>query len=268
MALASLRDDSDRKVFTILTAALILLAWLALRGWGQSPYGRFLNHDHVYDIATPHLALLLAFVAGWTLMTAAMMLPTSLPLITLFRGLVRQRPDRRTLVVLLVSGYLAVWTLFGLLVHLADWGLHHAVMQSRNTWLEAHFCFRCNPWILPAATFLLAGIYQFTPLKRHCLEKCRSPLIFLLEGWRGGQERVRAFRLGVRHGVFCLGCCWSLMLLMFAVGAGNLGWMLALGAVMGLEKNVARARRLSAPLGLLLIGWGVAIVWRSAPLFR
>jgi predicted metal-binding membrane protein len=76
---------------------------------------------------------------------------------------------------------------------------------------------------------LAAGLYQFTPLKYRCLDKCRSPLSFIIGHWRGSQEKTQAFRLGAHHGLFCVGCCWSLMLLMFAVRAGNLGWMLVLG---------------------------------------
>jgi predicted metal-binding membrane protein len=83
--------------------------------------------------------------------------------------------------------------------------------------------------------------------------------------WRGRQEKAQAFRLGAHHGLFCLGCCWSLMLLMFAVGAGNLGWMLALAAVMGVEKNVAWGKKISAPLGILLLGWGLILFMGTTP---
>ena len=156
------------------------------------------------------------------------------------------------LVVLLVAGYLSTWTLFGVLVHLGDWGLHGAI--ERSVWLEA------NAWVLAAATLALAGLYQFTPLKYHCLDKCRSPLSFIMGHWRGTHEPARAFGLGVHHGIFCIGCCWSLMLLMFAVGVGNVGWMLALGTVMAVEKNVPWGRRLSAPLGVVLLGWAVSLL--------
>jgi predicted metal-binding membrane protein len=109
-------------------------------------------------------------------------------------------------------------------------------------------------------TLLVAGAYQFSPLKYHCLEKCRSPLSFALEHWRGRRERLHALWLGVHHGLFCIGCCWSLMLLMFAVGVGNLGWMLALSAVMAAEKNLPWGRRLSAPLGVALLFWGAVLI--------
>src|SRR4051812_36906530 len=114
----SARAGNAPKSFILLMAALIALAWLALWGWGQSPHGRFLGHEHLNELSLENSAVLLVFIAGWTLMSAAMMLPTSLPLVTLFRTLVHRRPDRTWLVLLLVAGYLGIWTLFGLLVHL------------------------------------------------------------------------------------------------------------------------------------------------------
>jgi predicted metal-binding membrane protein len=159
-------------------------------------------------------------------------------------------------VVLLITGYLGVWTLFGVGVHLGDWALHQAAKQS--AWLQA------NAWVPGAVTLVLAGLYQFTPLKYYCLDKCRSPLSFIVEHWRGHHERAQALWLGGHHGIFCLGCCWTLMLLMFAVGVGNLGWMLALGTVMAIEKNLPRGRRLSKLVGMLLIAWGLALALGSA----
>ncbi len=255
----SKRVENDRKFFILLMGVLIALAWLALGAWGQSPYGRFLSHEGLGEVRLGEIPVLLVFVAGWTLMSAAMMLPTSLPLVTLFHTLVHRRPDRTWLVVLVIAGYLGVWTLFGVVVHLGDWGLHHAAEQIE--WLHA------NAWGIGAATLLLAGVYQFTPLKYHCLKRCRSPLSFVVEHWRGRHEQAQALWLGVHHGIFCLGCCWALMLLMFAVGAGNLGWMLALGTVMVAEKNMSWGRRVSAPLGVLLIGWGLTVALRAWPAF-
>jgi predicted metal-binding membrane protein len=241
----------DRWLFAALLVALIALAWLALWVWGQSPYGRFFGH-HSLEAVRGNGALMLVFVAGWILMVVAMMLPTSLPLVVLFRTLVQRRPDRTRLTVLLIAGYLAVWTLFGILVYCGDWILHGVVEES--TWVEANVV----PFI-GAGTLLIAGLYQFAPLKYHCLEKCRSPLSFVTEHWRGSRERSQSFLLGAHHGLFCVGCCWSLMLLMFAVGLGSLGWMLVLGAVMAVEKNVSWGRKIGAPLGVVLLGWGLIL---------
>jgi predicted metal-binding membrane protein len=244
------RANIDQRLFPLLPGALIAVAWLALGVWGQSPYGRYLGHHELSDVRGGGL-LLLVFVGGWLLMIVAMMLPTSLPLVLLFQRLTRLRSDRWRLTALLLAGYLGAWTGFGLLVYVGD-GLLHEVVE-RNAWLEA------NAHFLGAATLVLAGVYQVSPFKYHCLDKCRSPLSFLAEHWQGRNEAVQALRLGVRHGLFCLGCCWSLMLVMFAVGVGSLGWMLLLGAVMSAEKNLSWGHRLSAPLGAVLVVWGLLV---------
>jgi predicted metal-binding membrane protein len=258
--------DFHNRVFFILMVALITLAWLALWIWSASPYASYLDHEELGRLVlggvgehfTLEYALLLAlFVSGWALMVVAMMLPTSLPLVLLFHRLTSRRSDRSWLVALLICGYLAVWTFFGGLAYFNDLLIHETV--EHTAWLEA------NSWVIGAATVTLAGVYQFTPLKYKCLEKCRSPLSFITEHWQGKREVSQALRLGVHHGLFCLGCCWSLMLVMFAVGAGSPGWMLALGAVMATEKNVSWGRRISAPLGVALLGWGVALALGEAP---
>jgi predicted metal-binding membrane protein len=250
------RDD---RLFFGLMALLILLAWLSLWLWHQSPHSRFLSHEEIAgteSLGEGYLTLLALFVAGWTVMTVAMMLPTSLPLVAFFRTFVRTRPNRVSLVSLLVIGYVGVWAAFAGLIHFGDIGVHETV--ARIGWLEA------NAWTISAATFLFAGAYQFTALKYRCLDKCRSPVSFVMQNWRGGRERWDAFRLGVHHGIFCLGCCWSLMLLMFAVGVGNIAWMLVLAVVMATEKNMPWGRRLSAPLGIVLIGSGLILVLAGA----
>jgi predicted metal-binding membrane protein len=248
---------TDSRPFLAVLIALIAVAWLALLLWGRSPYGRYLGHGNLDQVtlAGSSLPLILAFVAGWTLMIVAMMLPTTLPLLLLFRDLVRRRSDRTWLLSLVIAGYLVIWGLFGVIVHVWDWLVHLGVNQWG--WLSTH------AWVLGSLTLLVAGIYQFTPLKYHCLDKCRSPFSFVTEHWRGRREGLYSFRLGVSHGIFCVGCCWSLMLLMFAVGVGNLGWMFVLAAVMAIEKNVSWGRRLSTPLGLVLLGTGLAIAMQA-----
>jgi predicted metal-binding membrane protein len=251
----------NRRYFAPLLLALIAIAWLALFVWGESPYGRFLSHEELGEISIglngEGVGLALVFVAGWTVMTFAMMLPTSLPLITMFDRVAQRRSDRTALVVLLIVGYLAIWTLFGAAAHTGDRAVHAAVNEFH--WLED------NAYGIGAATLIFAGVYQFTPLKYMCLDKCRSPFGFITEHWHGGNERRQAFWLGVHHGLFCVGCCWSLMLLMFGVGIGNIGWMMLLGAVMAVEKNMPWGRQLSAPLGVALVVAGVALLLLGAP---
>jgi predicted metal-binding membrane protein len=240
---------SERNIFFWTIGSLIALAWLTLWIWDRSPYGRYLQHDQLGEIGldAPGSAVLAAtlYLTGWLLMTVAMMLPTVLPLLEIFRRLTAQRPERAKLLAVVVVGYLSIWGAFGAAAHLADWLLHQVV--ERVPWLEAH------PWVIGAATLFVAGAFQFSALKYRCLDKCRAPLSFVMEHWRGGHDFWNALRLGINHGKFCLGCCWALMLLMFGVGVGNIGWMLALAALMATEKNLSWGRKLAAPLGVGLL---------------
>jgi len=239
----------DQRVFVTALTGLIALSWASLWALGRSPYGQL---AHAHGAGTHAAWTVYISLAGWTLMIVAMMLPTTLPLIALFHSFVRARANRVRLTAVLVAGYLWIWTLVGLVVYAGNHLIRSAVEQVG--WLDA------NLWVIGAGVLLLSGLYQFTALKHKCLEKCRSPLSFIMEHWRGGRPEQEAFHLGVRHGVFCIGCCWSLMLLMFVVGVGNLTWMLALAAVMAVEKNIPWGRRLSTPLGVLLVGLGLALV--------
>lgn len=248
----SLRS-SDRRTLLWSITSLIILAWLTLWIWDRSPYGRYLDHGRLGEIGLSNGAISLVapviiYLVGWILMTVAMMLPTTVPLLEIFRRLTARRQDRSQLMALVITGYLGVWAGFGVAAHLTDWVLHEVVERSR--WLEA------NAWVIGAGTLLVAGAFQFSRLKYRCLDKCRTPLSFVTEYWRGRHDRRNALLLGANHGIFCVGCCWALMLLMFGVGVGNIGWMLALGVVMAIEKNMPWGRKLSAPLGLALLGWG------------
>ncbi len=252
-----------RRVFLPLLAALVALAWAALWAWAASPYGRYLDHGDW--TAEGPVALLCAAIPGgtllvpaalaglaWMLMIAAMMLPTALPLFNAFDRLVAARTDRLHLLALLGLGYVAAWAGFGVLAH----ALHGLLLASvdRVPLLARH------AWLIGAATIAGAGAFQFSRLKHRCLDKCRTPLSFVIEHWRGRQQARQAFMLGAHHGLFCVGCCWALMLLMFVVGAGNLGWMLLLAALMAIEKNLPWGRRLSAPLGFALLAGAVLLV--------
>src|SRR5918995_6491112 len=129
-----MRALANRTYFLPLLGALIVLSWLALWVWGQSPYARFLGHHHLGEIHNG--SLLLVFIAGWVVMIVAMMLPTSLPLMTSFHALTDRQMDQGTLLALLVLGYLCVWTLFGVMIYTGDLILHHAV--EHNVWLRAN----------------------------------------------------------------------------------------------------------------------------------
>lgn len=248
------RQDAFGRDRVLLIGSVGLLsaaAWLTLWMFGTTLHGPA-QHHHLGTSGSVSGVFMLLFVTGWTVMTLAMMLPTSLPLIATFQTIAGQRQDRPLLVTLLIGGYVAIWTLVGFLVYAA--GVIIQELPAFSPWLQAH------AYVGGALVLLLAGVYQFTPLKRRCLDKCRSPLSFVLAYWQGERDRRNAFRLGVHHGLFCVGCCWALMLLMFGVGVSNLAWMLMLGAVMAVEKNVTWGRRLSAPLGALLLSLGLIVL--------
>jgi predicted metal-binding membrane protein len=244
-----LRHD---RVFLPILLGTIGLAWLTLVVWGQSSYHPYLHHDALAEVDSGRSAgLLLVFTGGWTLMTVAMMLPTSLPLIALFQRMTANRPHGDRLVALVIAGYLVAWAAFGVVAHIADLGIHRLAGGSAT--LERH------DWVIGAGVLLVAGLYQFAPLKHRCLDACRSPLSFIAARWSGRDEGRQSFLLGVQHGVFCVGCCWSLMLLLFLVGVGSIFWMLLLGAIMAVEKNMPWGRRISAPLGTSLVSAACAI---------
>jgi predicted metal-binding membrane protein len=237
----------DRAILGGALGALAVAAWLALWLWEGSPYGHYLHHEGGGPL--PLEASL--FAVGWLLMIVAMMLPSSVPLVTTFAVLVRRRRHPGRLVVLLLVGYLLVWGAFGLAAWVADRGIHAAV--DGLPWLAE------RPQIIIATTLVAAGMWQFSPLRDRCLDECRSPLGFVMNRWRGASERREAVAMGIAHGAFCVGCCWSLMLVMFGVGLGSLSAMLALGAVTAVEKNTPMGRRISRPLGAALILAGLAV---------
>jgi predicted metal-binding membrane protein len=256
-------SDGRGALVAWLLGLLVVAAWGALALWSASPYGRYLEHggwgDGEFaalcraipqgDIVVPALLHALA----WVLMIAAMMLPTTFPLLAIFRRITRDRPDAGRLVAQVLAGFFAAWLAFGLLAHVADLTLRWAAGSSG--WFVA------NGWIVGASVLAGAGLFQWSALKYRCLEQCHTPFAFVASRWHGHAPSREAFRLGLDHGVFCVGCCWALMLLMFVVGTGNLGWMLLLAAVMAAEKNLPWGRRLRTPLGAGLLAWAGAIAY-------
>src|SRR5829696_4296566 len=191
----------------------------------------------------PHLMLLWAM---WAVMMTGMMLPSAAPMIVLAGNAARQNdgrsPARQTY--LLALGYLVVWALFSAGATALQWALARAFVVTPMMEVSSRNA---------AAIFLVvAGIYQWTPLKRACLMTCQSPLAFLMRRWRSGGWG--AFRTGVEHGAYCVGCCWALMLLLFVGGVMNLAVIAALTAFVAFEKLVPIGVVGSRVSGLLLIG--------------
>lgn len=180
------------------------------------------------------------------------MLPTATRLLRDFAVTVRRRPERLRLQGLVVAGFLATWLATGYLFRILDI-IVHAVVESAGL-LEQ------RPELLGATVLVAAGLFQFSSLQHRCLTACRSPRSFIYRNWRGGDPHADALRIGLVYGASCVGCCWALMLVMFAVGTANLGWMLGLATVMAVEKNTRWGVTLARPVGAGLIVAGVVTV--------
>ena len=193
-------------------------------------------------------ANVLAVGMMWAVMMAAMMLPSALPMTLAFVDLSSRRgePARGRAFVL---AYVLVWSAFSVAATALQWALQslgwvNPMLVSTSAWLNA-------------GLLVIAGLYQFSPLKRMCLARCRSPIGFLLGEWRGGASG--GFVMGLRHGLFCVGCCWALMALLFVGGVMNIAWVAALSIAVAIEKLAPRGERLATGLGSLLI---VAGLWK------
>ena len=224
--------------------AAIAAGWTLSLAAALSGRAEGLHHDALIEGNLPVWAALALFLAAWQVMIAAMMLPSSLPLIRLFAITSRRQPHPTTAMAAFLAGYALVWTGFGGLAFLGDLAVHRTV--ETLPWLHE------RPWLIPGAVLALAGAFEFSELKDRCLSKCRHPASYLLGNYRRGASG--AFRLGFGHGLFCVGCCWALMLVMFAAGVAVLWWMAALTALMVYEKVGRHGRRLQPVAGAMLLG--------------
>jgi predicted metal-binding membrane protein len=191
------------------------------------------------------------FLASWLVMMTAMMLPSAAPMVLLYRAMATGSATRRARhTAVFVSGYLVAWSLFGAVVYLVQQGL--VLLRVVSPGLDA-------AWPLAVALVLAsAGLYQFSPLKDRCLRQCRSPFSFLMLRWEPGIGA--GFRLGVRHGLYCVGCCWGLMVVLVAAGAMGLPWVTLIALVVFGEKLLPRSP--ARLVGLLLLGLAAAVAIR------
>jgi predicted metal-binding membrane protein len=189
-------------------------------------------------------------MAIWWAMMPGMTLPSAAPMILTFATINRHKRKRGQPFVptmVFASGYLIGWGLFGVCATLADWGLEHAALISPTTG-------RLSP-ILGAIVVTAAGIYQLTPLKSVCLTHCRPPFDFVLNHWRDGT--AGALRMGLEHGLYCLGCCWFLMALLFAAGIMSLLWMAAITVFVFVEKLLPAGQWIARASGAAMLGLGI-----------
>jgi predicted metal-binding membrane protein len=246
----------DRICLAAGVVALIAASWayLMYQDWAM-------RHMDLVDMAMPSAgpwspADAVWVFAMWTIMMIAMMLPSATPLLNVYRRLVgaqEQRARPAVLTALFAGGYLLVWIGFSAIATLAQWGLHQAALLSPAMILTHS--------TVGAALFVVAGIYQWTPLKHSCLAKCGAPLDFLQRHWRGGG--AGAFSMGALQGVYCIGCCWLLMALLFVYGVMNLVWIVAIALYVLLEKLLPLGRWLPRATGLALVAWGLWVALAS-----
>jgi predicted metal-binding membrane protein len=236
-------------------AAMVLLAWsYLLRSKTAMPDmdmpGMVMPELHAWGIST----VLLLFVM-WAVMMVAMMLPSAAPMILTFLAVNQRRKTAARPFVpvgIFLLGYVAVWTAFSALAALAQGALHAAALLSSTMAVTSP--------VLGGGLLLAAGVFQWTPLKRACLQNCRSPLSFLMSEWRDGASG--AFVMGLRHGAYCLGCCWALMALLFVAGVMNLLWIAVLALFVMAEKLLPRGVLLGHAAGIAMAAAGAALMAR------
>ena len=237
-----------RRQRTLVLAALLALAaagW-AVVVWQARGMGGMGHHD--VDL-TAGMAFPV-FLATWVAMMAAMMFPAAAPMVLAFASTqARKRQSGRAAVPtsLFVAAYLAVWASFGLLAYLVAVGAE--ALLGGSMWVME------NGGRVAGALVLLAGIYQLSPVKDACLARCRSPLSFMLGYWRDGARG--AVRMGLRHGVYCLGCCWMLFVVLVPIGLMNVAAMAVVTALVFAEKALPLGREVRIGAALVLVAYGL-----------
>ncbi|MBA5606166.1 DUF2182 domain-containing protein [Duganella sp. FT3S] len=197
----------------------------------------------------------LVMLVMWVVMMVAMMLPSALPMLLLYATMARRHGAVRGMVTgsawavpLFGLAYVAVWSGFSVAAVALQYLLERVALLSPM--MES------TSVVLAGATLVAAGVYQWTPVKSACLAHCQSPLDFVLANWRTGN--MGAFRMGMRHGAYCVGCCWALMLLLFVGGVMNLAWIAGLAVYVLVEKVTPAGHWISRATGVVFIAWGLA----------
>lgn len=246
MALATDTSPVHRDPGPVLWA-LTGIGWLILVALEFVPHGHLTHAAHAVMGLEAGMAswplLLVTFAGGWTVMTAAMMLPTTVPMARMFTVVTARQDAPGAVRHVFYGAYATVWLGFAMIAIGPAVALRGLTAGAR-------------PDLVLAGALALAGAFQFSPLKKRCLTVCREPAAFLFAHYRRGV--AGAWALGLRHAMSCLGCCWALMLVMFATGVADLAWMLGLTAIMVAEKVTRFGHRLVVPVGILLLA-GAAV---------
>lgn len=230
----------------VVLGALVVVVALGL--WATFRTGDVLMSPASPESGTMTYAILL-FIMWWTMMMA-MMLPSAAPAILTYGTLSRkfsQKGAATAPLAIFVAGYAAIWTGFSAATVVLQMSVHEFVPLTGMMAVTST--------TLGAALLIAAGFYQLSPLKQTCLRKCQTPLMFFARNWRKGYGG--ALRMGLSHGLYCLGCCWVLMGLLFYGGVMELRWIVGLALYVAAEKMLSASTRLSRFMGIFLIGWGL-----------
>jgi predicted metal-binding membrane protein len=241
------RRDKIALLVAILAVAGVAWSYLALSAAHMSMDGAAHAAMGMSSVSWTAKIAMLTFTM-WAVMMVAMMLPTAAPMVLTYAAVVgRVAPgqSKRSSVAVFATAYLLVWFGFSLAATLLQWGLERAAVLSSTTMALGPF--------LGGGLLIAAGVYQLSPLKEFCLRNCQSPLIFIASNWRSGLEG--ALRMGARHGAYCVGCCWVLMLLLFVGGVMNLLWVATISLFVLIEKLfTSRYVRRMSGAGLVIAG--------------
>jgi predicted metal-binding membrane protein len=233
--------------------AIVVLAWVYLLQTKMTMPDMDMPGMVMVDLQPWGPATVLLLFVMWAVMMVAMMVPSAAPMILAFLTVNQRRQAAArpfVPVTIFILGYLAVWTVFSALATLAEWGLHEAALLS--TTMSA-----TSP-AMNGGLLIAAGVFQWTPLKRACLKGCRSPLSFLMSEWHEGY--AGAFVMGLRHGAYCVGCCWFLMALLFVAGVMNLLWVAVIALFVLAEKALPKGELLARVAGIALMIAGAAMI--------
>ncbi len=255
--------SKDRMIVMFAVAAIVVLAGIyTITGVGMkmsafdmtgmaNSIGAPMQMGQVADWTATYAVLL---VLMWWMMMIAMMTPSAAPTLLLFAAMKRHGKDKLNAAYysgLLLAGYLLIWALFSIIATCLHWGLETLGLIS-STMMTV------SSGLLAGLTLLCAGLYQFSELKNTCLKQCRSPAYFLSENNRPGA--FGAFKMGAHHGVYCLGCCWALMALLFVGGIMNLYWIVGLALYVLAEKILPFGELISKVIGIILIFTGIYVI--------
>jgi predicted metal-binding membrane protein len=243
----SARSALSRVGIDALVPLGIGIAWVISIATQLTGSAALLHHHALIEGGPPLWVAVPLFLLGWQVMLAAMMLPASLPTLRVVATDDARAASWNSQASFLAA-FAAVWTAFGLFAFAGDFVLHH--MVDATPWLAA------RPWLIEGGVLGLAGAYQLSPLKRRSLDACRDPMELMTAA--SGVRHGGPFEMGLIHGLVCLGSSWALMLLMFAEGFANLGWMAALTLVMVYEASGRRGQLAATLTGLALLGLSAA----------